>query len=120
MNAFISGFSLGFSLILAIGAQNAFVLKQGIKKEHVFVICLICALSNAVLIFALYAAINFSLSPPIGKTFPDLQQYIARAFHMYSSSLFPPLHYKIFAPFTYIDVERSKKVWFIQIFFCIF
>ena len=52
MNAFISGFSLGFSLILAIGAQNAFVLKQGIKKEHVFVICLICALSNAVLIFA--------------------------------------------------------------------
>ena len=52
MNAFISGFSLGFSLILAIGAQNAFVLKQGIKKEHVFVICLICALSDAVLIFA--------------------------------------------------------------------
>ena len=41
MNAFISGFGLGISLILAIGAQNAFVLKQGIKKEHVFVICFV-------------------------------------------------------------------------------
>ena len=40
------------SLILAIGAQNAFVLKQGIKKENIFVICLICTISDAVLIFA--------------------------------------------------------------------
>ena len=44
-NAFFSGFSLGLSLILAIGAQNAFVLKQGIKKQHVFLVCIICALS---------------------------------------------------------------------------
>lgn len=51
-NAFFSGFSLGLSLILAIGAQNAFVLKQGIKKQHVFLVCTICALSDAVLIFA--------------------------------------------------------------------
>ena len=51
-NAFFSGFSLGLSLILAIGAQNAFVLKQGIKKQHVFLVCIICALSDAVLIFA--------------------------------------------------------------------
>lgn len=50
MNAFLFGFSLGFSLILAIGAQNAFVLKQGLKGEHVFWICLICALSDAILI----------------------------------------------------------------------
>ena len=50
MNAFFSGFSLSLSLILAIGAQNAFVLKQGIKKEHVFIICFICALSDAFLI----------------------------------------------------------------------
>ena len=51
-NAFFSGFSLGLSLILAIGAQNAFVLKQGIKKQHVFLVCTICALSDVVLIFA--------------------------------------------------------------------
>jgi len=46
------GFSLGFSLILAIGAQNAFVLKQGLKGEHVLLVCLICALSDALLILA--------------------------------------------------------------------
>jgi len=50
MNAAISGFSLGLSLILAIGAQNAFVLKQGLKREHVFLVCLTCAASDAILI----------------------------------------------------------------------
>ena len=52
MQAAIAGFALGFSLIVAIGAQNAFVLRQGIKREHVFVTCLTCALSDAVLIAA--------------------------------------------------------------------
>ena len=37
------GFALGFSLILAIGAQNAFVLRQGLRREHVFALCLTCA-----------------------------------------------------------------------------
>ena len=50
--ALISGFSLGFSLILAIGAQNAFVLRQGIRGEHVFGVCLTCAVSDAILILA--------------------------------------------------------------------
>ncbi len=50
MHAFLFGFSLGFSLILAIGAQNAFVLKQGLKGEHVLLVSLICALSDALLI----------------------------------------------------------------------
>ena len=50
MDALLFGFSLGFSLILAIGAQNAFVLKQGLKGEHVFLVCLICAASDAILI----------------------------------------------------------------------
>ncbi len=50
MTAFSAGFGLGFSLIIVIGAQNAFVLKQGLSKEHVFVVCLICALSDALLI----------------------------------------------------------------------
>lgn len=52
MTAIIAGFSLGLSLILAIGAQNAFVLKQGLKQEHVFLTCFICALSDAILITA--------------------------------------------------------------------
>ena len=50
--AFIPGFLLGASLIVAIGAQNAFVLRQGLRKEHVFWVCLICALSDAALIAA--------------------------------------------------------------------
>ena len=47
---FLAGFALGFSLILAIGAQNAFVLRQGLRRRHVFWVCLACALSDAVLI----------------------------------------------------------------------
>ena len=46
----ITGFALSLSLILAIGAQNAFVLRQGLRKEHVFLVCSICAVSDAVLI----------------------------------------------------------------------
>ncbi|HHD80054.1 MAG TPA: hypothetical protein ENK99_00350, partial [Campylobacterales bacterium] len=50
MGAYLAGFSLGFSLILAIGSQNAFLLKQGLKKQNVFLISLVCAVSDAVLI----------------------------------------------------------------------
>lgn len=49
---FISGFLLGLTLIIAIGSQNAFVLKQGLKREHIFFICLFCAISDALLISA--------------------------------------------------------------------
>ena len=50
--AFLAGFLLGASLIIAIGAQNAFILRQGLMRRHVFVLCLICAVSDAVLILA--------------------------------------------------------------------
>ncbi len=50
--AAVTGFATGFSLILAIGAQNAFVLRQGLMRAHVFAVCLVCALSDAVLISA--------------------------------------------------------------------
>ncbi|RMF41645.1 MAG: amino acid transporter, partial [Alphaproteobacteria bacterium] len=50
MQPALTGFATGFSLILAIGAQNAFVLRQGLMRAHVFWICLACALSDAVLI----------------------------------------------------------------------
>jgi L-lysine exporter family protein LysE/ArgO len=52
VNALISGFLLGLSLIVAIGAQNAFVLRQGLRREHVFAVCAVCALSDGVLIAA--------------------------------------------------------------------
>ncbi|MDR0848636.1 MAG: LysE/ArgO family amino acid transporter [Propionibacteriaceae bacterium] len=50
LTAALAGLGSGFSLIVAIGAQNAFVLRQGIRREHIFAICLLCALSDAVLI----------------------------------------------------------------------
>jgi L-lysine exporter family protein LysE/ArgO len=51
-HSFIQGFLLSLSLIVAIGAQNAFVLKQGLKKQHIFWVCLICAVSDSILITA--------------------------------------------------------------------
>ena len=51
MIALLPGFLTGLSLIIAIGAQNAFVIKQGLLRQHVLLIVLICAISDAVLIF---------------------------------------------------------------------
>lgn len=51
MQAFFSGFGLGLSLILAIGAQNAFVLRAGLLRRYVFIVCLTCSLSDALLIY---------------------------------------------------------------------
>jgi len=52
MGALLSGFLLSLSLIVAIGAQNAFVLRQGLRGEHVFAVCAVCAVSDAILITA--------------------------------------------------------------------
>ncbi len=46
----IQGFGLGASLIIAIGAQNAFVLRQGLKRQHVFATAFLCTLCDVVLI----------------------------------------------------------------------
>jgi L-lysine exporter family protein LysE/ArgO len=51
-SAFATGFGIGGGLIIAIGAQNAFVLRQGILKQHVLPVVLVCAISDAVLIIA--------------------------------------------------------------------
>lgn len=50
MSTYLSGLLLGFSLIMAIGAQNAFVLKQGLLRQHVLAVVLVCAVSDALLI----------------------------------------------------------------------
>ena len=60
--SFLTGFFLGLSLILAIGAQNAFVLRQGILGQHVFYVALFCALSDALLIIIGVAGISFFLN----------------------------------------------------------
>ena len=51
MDFLILGFITGLSLILAIGAQNIFVIEQGLKKKYVFIVCLICSISDLILIF---------------------------------------------------------------------
>ena len=45
------GFFTGLSLILVLGAQNVFVIEQGLKKQYVFIVCLICSISDLILIF---------------------------------------------------------------------
>jgi len=51
MSFLLLGFFTGFSLILAIGAQNVFVIEQGLKKQYIFLVCLICSVSDLILIF---------------------------------------------------------------------
>ena len=51
MEFLILGFFTGLSLILAIGAQNIFVIEQGLKKQHIFLVCFVCSASDLILIF---------------------------------------------------------------------
>ena len=51
MEYLLLGFLTGLSLILAIGAQNIFVIEQGLKKQYIFLVCIICSLSDLILIF---------------------------------------------------------------------
>jgi L-lysine exporter family protein LysE/ArgO len=67
-SAFLSGFALSLSLILAIGAQNAFVLRQGLRQQHVLPVVLTCALSDAVLIAAGVAGFSW-----VAQTAPWVQ-----------------------------------------------
>ena len=51
MEYLVLGFFTGLSLILAIGAQNVFVIEQGLKKQYIFLVCFVCSLSDFLLIF---------------------------------------------------------------------
>ena len=72
------GFLLGLSLILAIGAQNAFVLRQGLLRQHVLVVCLVCALSDAILIAAGVAGFGVLVESHPGL--PRLMTWFGAAF----------------------------------------
>jgi L-lysine exporter family protein LysE/ArgO len=62
MSAFWPGLLTGLSLIMAIGAQNAFVIRQGLTRQHVFLVVAICALSDALLIFMGVAGLGALIS----------------------------------------------------------
>jgi L-lysine exporter family protein LysE/ArgO len=70
-NVFIEGFLISFGLILAIGAQNIYVLKRGLLKEHVFLVALTCSVTDAALIFAGVKGIGKFL-----EIFPSFLLYI--------------------------------------------
>lgn len=72
--AYTTGFATGFALILAIGAQNAFVIRQGLARTHVFWLCLFCATSDAILVSV--GVLGFGA---IVETFPRLPQIMALA-----------------------------------------
>lgn len=62
LTALLTGFFLGISLIVAIGAQNVFVIRQGMIRNHTFYIALFCAVSDSLLIFIGVASISFLLN----------------------------------------------------------
>ena len=72
MDYLLLGFLTGLSLILAIGAQNIFVIEQGLKKQYVFIVCLICSISDFLLIFLgifLFQYLNNFFTPTVELIF---------------------------------------------------
>jgi L-lysine exporter family protein LysE/ArgO len=65
--AFLTGLFLGLSLIVAIGAQNAFVIRSGILRNHIFYIALFCAISDSLLIIFGVIGISFFLKDFINE-----------------------------------------------------
>ena len=72
MDYLLLGFFTGLSLILAIGAQNIFVIEQGLKKQYIFTVCLICSISDFLLIFFgifLFQYLNNFFTPTVELIF---------------------------------------------------
>ncbi|NUH65994.1 amino acid transporter [Sulfitobacter sp. S0837] len=76
--SFLPGFALSLTLIMAIGAQNAFVLRQGLRREHVLPVVLVCASSDAILITAGVA--GFGALAEAAPWFGPLMRYGGAAF----------------------------------------
>lgn len=74
----LTGFLTGFSLILAIGSQNAFILRQGLARSHVFALCLFCAASDAVLITL--GVLGFGAIVELYPSFPIYMAWAGAAF----------------------------------------
>ena len=88
LNTVLHGFTMSMSLIVAIGAQNAFVLKQGLKRQYVFAICLCCAISDALLICA--GVMGFSKLILMHPDWLKIAQYAGASF----ISLYGIQHFK--------------------------
>jgi L-lysine exporter family protein LysE/ArgO len=72
MEYLLLGFLTSLSLILVIGAQNIFVIEQGLKKQYIFTVCLICSVSDGILIFLglfLFHYVNQYFNPTVELIF---------------------------------------------------
>lgn len=72
VSSYATGFALSFSLILAIGAQNAFVLRQGLLRRHVLPVVLFCAVADMILIVAGVAGLSLLIADVASKYAPYL------------------------------------------------
>ena len=104
-SAFLTGFFLGLSLIVAIGAQNAFVLRQGILGQHVFHVALFCALSDTLLISIGVAGMSFFLHNFISQNLNILFGFSALWLSMYGVLRFKA----VFNNLTMVEIETSKS-----------
>ena len=102
MSFLILGFITSLSLILAIGPQNIFVIEQGIKKQHIFLICFICSVSDTILIF-----LGFFLFQYFGTYFNEITELIFNILLLIFLIYF--IYTKISEKFKNIEIDKGEK-----------
>ena len=102
MSFLILGFLTSLSLILAIGPQNIFVIEQGIKKQHIFLICFICSVSDTILIF-----LGIFLFQYLGKYFNEITELIFNILLLIFLIYF--IYTKISEKFKNIEIDKGEK-----------
>ena len=102
MSFLILGFITSLSLILAIGPQNIFVIEQGIKKQHIFLICLICSVSDTFLIF-----LGIFLFQYLGTFFNEITELVFNILLLIFLIYF--IYTKISEKFKNIEIDKDRK-----------
>ena len=102
MSFLILGFITSLSLILAIGPQNIFVIEQGIKKQHIFLICFICSVSDTILIF-----LGIFLFQYLGTYFNEITELIFNILLLIFLIYF--IYTKISEEFKNIEIDKGEK-----------
>ena len=102
MSFLILGLITSLSLILAIGPQNIFVIEQGIKKQHIFLICFICSVSDTILIF-----LGIFLFQYLGKYFNEITELIFNILLLIFLIYF--IYTKISEKFKNIEIDKGEK-----------
>ena len=102
MSFLILGFITSLSLILAIGPQNIFVIEQGIKKQHIFLICFICSVSDTILIF-----LGIFLFQYLGTYFNEITELVFNILLLIFLIYF--IYTKISEKFKNIEIDKGEK-----------